>query len=112
MIYSDKDILYAIELRLICNPISGSLCRFIGTINNAIIHWGVYHNGEYFSNPWRYLTSDIISQLSPEMLRVFSEYNNKYQPKFSNDELFALKDLADKIGVNITIYNHKLIFTG
>jgi len=105
MIYSNKHILYAIELRVLSTPYAGSLCITERNIRNALRYFDINSWNGYFTNPYNELPSDMISQMDKPMLRLFNSYIDLCNLRFTTTEIHGIIKVCNKY--NYQVINHK-----
>jgi len=108
MIYSDKHILYALELRMLVTSYAGSLCMVKGQIDKALRYFDIYPYKTYFTNPYKELPNDLILQMDEVTLKIFFNYNDLCNTSFTNDELRSIIKVCNKYSYIVTHHNHRI----
>jgi len=108
MIYSNKHILYAIELRVLSTPYAGSLCITERNIRNALKYFDINAWNGYFTNPYNELPSDVISQMDKPMLRLFNSYIDLCNPPFTKNEIYSIIRVCKKYKYQVIIHKSRI----
>lgn len=112
MIYSDKYIVYAIELRTLMTVYKGSLCIVKGRIGKALKYFNIEPWNNYYTNPFMELPSDLISQMDKSMLRLFNSYIEILDPPFTNREISDIISQCKKYNYQVVNYRNRISIRG
>lgn len=108
MVYNDEEILRAIQLRCFSKIIVGTLCKATDDITSALQYFDIEAYNGTFTNPYTSLPTDMIMQMTSDLVRYIGMVTRKSPIIFTIQELIDIQKVCKTHGYLATILNQQI----